>query len=76
MNIEEDLSIIDMKNDFLIRSDCFYMTDTKEIEGKLILKKNTIEFIQKLDFTLGDTGIKKLKKLDQDLFQTEITKLE
>lgn len=52
------------------------MTETKEIEGEFFLKKNTIEFIQKFDFTLADTNTKKLKKLDQDLFQAEILKLE
>ena len=45
MNTEEDLSILDMKNDFWIKTDCFYMTETREVEGELFLKKNTIEFI-------------------------------
>jgi hypothetical protein len=28
LKTEEDLSIIDIKNDFWIKSDCFYMTET------------------------------------------------
>lgn len=76
LNIEEDLSIIDTKYDFWTKTECYYMTDTNEVHGELFLKKNTIEFIQKLDFTLSDQATKKLKKLDQDLFESEIKKIE
>ena len=76
LSIEEDLSITDSKNDYLIKSECYYMTDTSEVRGEIYLKKNTIEFIQKLEYTLTDTATKKLKKMDQDLFQAEIKKFE
>lgn len=62
LQIEEDLSIIDMRNDFWVKTDCFYMTETKEVHGELFFKKNTIEFIQKFDFELKD--FKATKKLD------------
>ena len=44
------------------------MTDTKEVCGELFLKKNTIEFVQTLEYTLTDMAAKKLKNMDQDLF--------
>ena len=45
------------------------MTDTKEIHGELFFKKKTIEFIEKLENILGESAIKKLKKLDPELFE-------
>jgi hypothetical protein len=45
LNLDEDLSITDSKNDFLIKSQCYYMTDSGEVSGEIFLKKNTIEFI-------------------------------
>jgi hypothetical protein len=45
LSLEEDLSITDVKNDFLIKTECYYMTDSSEVHGEIFLKKNTIEFI-------------------------------
>ena len=45
LNLEEDLSITDSKNDFMIKSECYYMTNTSEVRGEIYLKKNTLEFI-------------------------------
>ena len=76
LNLEEDLSITDSKNDFLIKSQCYYMTDSGEVCGEIFLKKNTIEFIQTLEYTLTDAAAKKLKNMDRELFQAEIKKFE
>ena len=52
------------------------MTDSGEVCGEIFLKKNTIEFIQTLEYTLTDAAAKKLKNMDRELFQAEIKKFE
>jgi hypothetical protein len=51
--MEEDLAITDAKNDFWLKSECYYMTDSSEVHGHLLFKKKTIDFVQKLEFSMS-----------------------
>lgn len=66
-------SILNPAHDFYLMTDCFLMA-SEEIKGSLIIRKDKLVFRTKSG--LGRDNLERLKKMDEELFEKEIDKIE
>mmetsp|Transcript_24428 Transcript_24428/g.37874 ORF Transcript_24428/g.37874 Transcript_24428/m.37874 type:complete len:123 (+) Transcript_24428:473-841(+) len=79
----DEASVLNLMDDYWVKTECFYLTDHGKVRGALLLSRNGFEFIS-YPKNIGNihniTGgaadqANRLKKLDEELFEAEITKM-
>lgn len=66
-------TVLNPTHDFYLMTDCYLMA-SEQIKGSLILRKDKLAFRTKSG--LGKDNLERLKKMDEELFEKEINKIE